>query len=876
MKMRWAAALLLLTGLCVNRAWADGFGFTVANAAVTNAKAAGNTDVTKAEVGDTFTVTGATFASYRSSGAAPAINDNDLNRYSADLTGTATEVTGNQVRYKGTFSIKYTGSVTLTIVTGKMDVRAVYGPGGIANVNGFLLADPKLALPAPWDKTDFSLYNAGRFHAVYQPTPGDTAHGTISCSLNAGNVGFAASISNTSVDNIKGAGNTDTAHAQVGDTFAMSAPLASYYTIGGPPLTDNDLSNYSLVFAGTVTDVTGTVVTYVGTFSLKYTSPLFPSGLAIETGGLKLTASYDDPITGAAKLSAQLVATPGYETTVPAWANTDFAIFNPAVFNGTYKPTTLGASTGIVSGSLTGGVLGFSASIADGIVINSKAPGNNDPNKAEVGDPFHASGPLAAYLAVGAPPLTDRDLNKYTVILDGTATSVVGTTVVYDGTFRITFSGSGISASIESGTFSIIAVYDGSGNARLSGTLNANPGADTAVPPFNTTDYAGFNPARFTGNFSKVTVGYGSLRGGLSGGTLAVPIQSRLVGGAIEGSATAATQSDDARRAIVASGSKLFVLDPATGDDAPGWAGGKALNGKVLGRSAVLKDIVYVGTDSGYVYAFDLKTGTLLNSVQLNAAAHIYAGLAVVDKALSGDPTDTIVVPVFRADLNKTLLYKIPTTLTAPLTVELSTGAISTSAASVPMNGLIFVGSNAGLFTVRYSDLAIQNTVNTPTPTSPLSVGSAVYVGTGTGTTFRKLNVATGGTVGSPFELTSPLMMSAFYEKRSDLIQAGTADGRVASFDNTGSFLGYTLPGLFNSDNTGGSNSMPVSSNNILYRATENKEILSGSPLNGDDQEMIAVISPVRGAMSATGQTPGADFLIATSGDGIVHLIGVR
>ncbi|HEY3411443.1 MAG TPA: hypothetical protein VGM51_00145 [Armatimonadota bacterium] len=875
MKMRWAAALLLLTGLCVNRAWADGFGFTVANATVTNVKGSGNTNVNVAEVGDTFTVTGAAFTSYRSSGAAPAINDNDLNKYTADLTGTATQVTGNQVRYEGTFTLKYTGSVSLTIVTGELDVRAVYGPDGSAVLTGFLLADAKLPLPAPWNNTDFSLYNPGRFYGVYKPAPGDYTHGSLACNLNAGNIGFATSISDTTVQNQKAPGNTDTAHAEVGDTFSLLAPLASYYTIGGPPLNNNDLSSYTLGFNATVTNVTGTLVTYVGTFTLTYTAPDFPSGLVIETGSLSLLASYNEPFTGAAKLTAQLIATNGNATTQTPWDNTDYAIFNPGVFTGTYKPTVLGSATGIVSGSLQGGVLGFSASIADGTIINSKAPGNLDVNKAEVGDPFHASGPLAAYLAVGAPPLLDRDLSKYTVVLDGTATAVIGTTVMYDGVFRITYSG-GITANVESGTFNIVAVYDAAANAQLSGVLNAKAGAESSVPPFNTTDYAAFNPGKFTGKYTRVQVGFGTLHGGLIGGTLTVPIQSRLLGTAIEGSATAATQTDDARRAIVASGSTLFVLDPATGNDAPGWEGGKTLSGKVPGRSAVLKDALYVGTDTGTVYAFDLKTGALINSVQLDPNAHIYSGMAVVDKTLTGEPTDTIVVPVFRSDLNQTLLYKIPTTLTAPLTVKLSDGAISTSAASVPMNGLIFVGSNDGLFTVRYSDLSIQSTVATPTTTSPLTVGDAVYVGTGTGTTLLKLNVATGVSDGHPFELSSPLTLSAFYEKRSNLIQAGTSDGRISSFDNAGSFMGYTLPGLFNPDNTGGSQSMPVSSNNVLYRATENKEILSCKPLNGDDQQMIAVMSPVRGPMSATGQTPGADYLIATSPDGTVHLIGVR
>jgi hypothetical protein len=877
MKMRWAAALLLLTGLCVNRAWADGFGFTVANATVSNAKAAGNTDVTKAEVGDTFTITGAAFASYRSSGAAPAITDNDLARYSANLTGSVADITGTTVHYTGTFSIIYTGpQTTQTIATGSLDLHAAFGNDGSAVITGFLKADPKLSGldGTPWANTDFSLYNPGRFYGVYKPAAGDYAHGSITASVNAGKVGFATSIEDSTVQNHKASGNNDPTHAQLGDTFTLAAPLASYYTIGGPPLTDNDLSRYSLTFNGTVVGISGKVVTYTGPFSLTYTGPAYPSGVTIETGSFTLTASYNDTYTSSAKLTATLVADAGYSTTESAWAQTDFAIFNPATFNGTYTPQGDG-STGIVSGSLIGGVLGFSTTIAQGDVVNSKAAGNTNVNFAEVGDPFHVSGNLAAYLAVGAPPLTDHDLNKYNMIIDGTVTSTSGTTVVYDGSFRITYVSGALSVSIESGTCNIVAVFDSAGNARLSGTLTAKAGADSALAPFNTTDYSAFNAAAFTGEYTRVATDHGTLRGGLTGGTLAVPIQSRVLGTAIEGSPTAAVQTNDARRAIVASGTTLFVLDPATGDDAPGWAGGKTLDGKVLGRAAVLKDDVYVGTDAGTIYRFNLQTGALVGSGQPISGGHIYSGLAVVDHQTTGEAVDQVVAPVFISGLNQVWLFKVAGDFSKSSGVKLGDGVISTSTPSVPQNGLIFVGTNSGLFTIRYSDLAIQAAVATPTPTAPLTVGGSVYVGTGTGSTFRKLNVATGATT-AQVDLASPLMLGAFYEKQTGFIQAGTADGHIASFDNTGSFVGYTLPGLMNPDVTGGSQTMPVEANNVLYRATENKEILSGKPLNGDEQETIAVLSAIRGAIAVTGQTPGADYLIATSPDGIVHLIGVR
>ena len=128
MRKKWAA-LLLAMGLCAGAGYAAGFGLAVASATVNNFDT-NNNDI--ADVGEMFTITGAPFASYRSDGNAPVINDNDLDRYSANITATATEVVGNKVRYQGTFQLVYNGPVYSNVIveTGTLDVRAEYQPGG--------------------------------------------------------------------------------------------------------------------------------------------------------------------------------------------------------------------------------------------------------------------------------------------------------------------------------------------------------------------------------------------------------------------------------------------------------------------------------------------------------------------------------------------------------------------------------------------------------------------------------------------------------------------------------------------------------------------------------------------------------------------------
>ncbi|HEY3266068.1 MAG TPA: hypothetical protein VGM37_04020 [Armatimonadota bacterium] len=867
MKLRWAAALLVLTGLGTAPARADGFGFTMANATVVNNDANHNG---KADVNETFTVTNAAFTSYRSSGSAPAILDNDLNRYFATLNGVVAEVSGTSVRYTGTFTITYSGpDLTTDIETGTLDLRAKFDGSGAAKITGTLTANPGSVSSDPkFAATDFSLYNPGRFFGVYTPNS-DPATGVITASVNAGNIGFAASLSNGTASN--GDENGDGV-AEVGETFAMTAPLSTYFYVGAPPLTDNDLNRYSLKFNGTVTSVSGTTVSYAGTFSLVYNDGnLFPTGLTIETGDFTLVADYNEASTGAAKLTATLVAKPGFSTTEAAWANTDYAIFNPATFHGTYVPAA-GGKTGIVSGSLIGGVLGFSASIAEGNIVNTDSNGNG---RADVGEPFNAGGPLAAYLGIGAPDLQDRDLSRYNLLLSGSVAAVDGVVVTYTGTFTISYANPDLGAAIETGTFSVVATYDAFGNASLKGTLNAKPGAESAVAPFNTTDYAPFNPATFTGQYTVASGGAsGALRGGLIGGTMVQAIQSRKLGAMVEGSPTAATRTDDARVAIAASGQTLFVINPATGNDMPGFELGKFLDGKVIGRAAVLKDFAYVATDGGSIYRFNLKTGETISGKPFAAGAKIYTAPAVVDHAISGLAADQLVVSYSLNGASKVAV--VPADTLATVTKEASLGSgITTSSPSVPYANRVVVGSNSGVYTLSFPDLVPINSAPVAAVTSPLMVGPAAYLGTGTGQTFSKVNIVNGN-VSTVANLGSPLIAGAFYEKRTNLIQAGTADGRIVSFDPAGASVGLTLPGLFNASNTGGSMSMPVETNNLLYRATENREILSGIPLNGDDQQIISVITPVRGALAATGQIPGVDFVLGASTDGILHMIAVR
>src|SRR5690606_31021702 len=110
---------------------------------------------------------------------------------------------------------------------------------------------------------------------------------------------------------------------------------------------------------------------------------------------------------------------------------------------------------------------------------------------------------------------------------------------------------------VENGIFSIVAVYNADGTANLSGTLRANSGAAYASAPFQSTDYAPFNPAVFTG-FYRSAGATGTFFGNLTSGAMVQSLASRKVGATIEGSPTAATTSGDARRALVVSNSTLY------------------------------------------------------------------------------------------------------------------------------------------------------------------------------------------------------------------------------------------------------------------------------------------------------------------------------
>lgn len=875
MRKKWAA-LILAVGLSAGASYAAGFGFAIASATVNNFDTNGND---RADVGETFTITGAPFASYRSAGNAPVINDNDLNRYTANITATATEVVGTKVRYQGTFELVYNGPEYSNVIveTGTLDVRAEYQPDASAILKGTFTAKSGAETTiAPWNTTDFSPYNTGRFFGVYIRNSADHSKGLIGCSMNAGQIGFAASLNNSTL--INGDENNNN-KADVGETFSMDATIASYYTIGGPPLTDNDIDLYHFIVPagqGRVISVNGTTVVYEGQFLLRHINPALNYEATIETGTFRFTAQYYNDVGGDAKLTGQLLAAPGIHNTNNPWQNTDFAIFNPGVFNGTYH--TMG-KTAIVSGTVIGGILGFSASAGAGVVTNGDTNGNC---VADVGETFHAVLPFSSYMTVGAPPLLDKDLNRYSLTMDGTVTQVAGLNVTYTGTFKITYNNPlvspPISVDIESGFFSAFAAYDGvTGAAEITAELMANPGVETNIPPFDVTDYAPFNPGVFKGHYTQnAGCATGTLWGGLSAGTLGRTVTSRRFANGIEGSPTAAVQTDDARRAIIASATKLYVVDPATGNDAPGWAGGKTLDGKVYGRASVYKDTCYVGTDAGTLYAFDLKTGALLGSGKpAGEGSKILTAPAVVPAALVGEAADSIIVSA-TTPTGAVIVKVAPTALGTPLAATPIGGVQTVSSPSVPNASLVFVGSDATLVALRTSDLSVQQTTGVATPTSPVGVGGKVFVGINAGgSTFAMLNGAT-GVVETTQGLSSNMILGPFYEKKVNLVHAGTQDGRIQSFNPDGTFAGYTLSGLFNASNTGGSRSMPVVSNGIIYRSTENKQILSGWPLYGDSQETIDTVTAVRQSMAATGQTVGADWIIGVAPDGYAHFIAVR
>ncbi len=879
---RWVTTLLLSSSVACG-ALAGGFGFSIAGADITN-NDLNNNGI--ADVGESFTMTGAKFSHYRSTAGAPAITQDDLDRYSADITGTVVAVVGQSVHYVGTFKINYKGPVVSSPVeSGTLDIWADYQWNKIAMLRGLFLATPgsEPGAVAPFDTTDFSPYNSGRFFGVYAPLPGGKT-GRIGCNMNAGSVGIAAALDNGVMDNDDKNGN---GVADPGETFKLVAKAASYTSLGGPDITQNDLDRYTVELNGTCSTVVGRKATYGGLFKVIYTGPAYPAGHQVESGTFTMTADYALGTPGAARLMGEFAATPGAESTDINFKNTDFAIFNPGVFFGTYQPIGNGAK-GSVSGSIVGGVLGFSASVAEAAVANADT---NSNDRVDVGETFSATGPLSAYMAVGAPLLMDNDLNRYSLSLTGTATSVAGTKVHYDGTFTLTYTGPDLVAVVETGTVSADAEYAADGTAALTGTLIAKAGAEFTAPPFDVTDWAPFNGAEFKAFYAQNPADHskGTLRFFWQGGTLVRTLVSRKVGSAIEGSPAAATlintgsdpALDDARRVLVTSGSTLFVIDPATGLDSKGFKGGFALDGQATSRPAVLKDKAYVGTEKGTVYALDLRTGSVVSTGKPIGAGAKIAAIAPVDKLLTGDVKDQLII-VANTPTSSVVTKVAADNVAAPLTPTVDLDITpSTSSPVVADTGKVFVGTDTALYMLNYATLAPTGIVMEKTATSPLAVGTNVFVGTGTGQKLVQINSSKGTVIGF-YDLTSPLSQSAFYENaKSKLIIAGVNDGRVFTFKSDGTPTGLAIAGLFNNEQTGGSVNAPVLSNGILYRGTMKKQIVSAGSLkevnlNCDNQEIVNLVSVPTGAIVATGQNPAKDWVSAVNAEGIIHFIATR
>jgi hypothetical protein len=545
---------------------------------------------------------------------------------------------------------------------------------------------------------------------------------------------------------------------------------------------------------------------------------------------------------------------------------------------------------------------GFSASLANGTVTNHDENANG---RADVGETFEADVPLAAYVSVEAPVLADKDLGRYSVRFNGTATDVEGGEVTYEGGFVLRYTGPTVTTDIESGNFTMHADYSrGDASARLTGTVTAKAGAESGTPPFDKTDFAAFNPASFDGYYAPIPgdPAHGTMRGSLHGGRLAVPIHSRKLGAAIEGSPTAAMDANGNRRVIVASGSTLYVLDPATGNDAPGWEGGRTLDGKVLGRASVLGRRLYVGTDTGWLYDFDLETGNVNGAVQPGKeGSSIYGAPAVLDKNIYDKPGIFVVVSHANGSTATSIMRLDPANLALPpAELTLSANAISVSSPAVsPEYNAVFVGTQDGFMLVGPSLAPMKKVLyQASTPTSPfithwleqLGTGgilkiwhTVVFVATGDGSELKVLDL----TANEPpvsIKLESPLQLSAFAEtwnRTGPIVVAGVADGRIYRIFADGTGVGFERPDLFSPENTGGSLAMPVEANNVVYRATEKKQILSGRIMDvpGTSHTIdlaIDLISAVRGAMAATGPQPDKDFVAGVSPDGYIHMIGVR
>lgn len=168
--------------------------------------------------------------------------------------------------------------------------------------------------------------------------------------------GFTAS---TGPDTLTNIDNNANSAADVGDGFQLLKGSFSSYLADGPgdpQLTGGDLPKYGYQMIGTVSSVSGGVVSYTGNYTVFYdlnNDDLFTSGADTSIGAGTFTMTADFSTGLPASLNGTLIQTAG--PSGPFASNfSDFgALYNyaPLAFTGTYSPIGDG-STGTVTGSL--------------------------------------------------------------------------------------------------------------------------------------------------------------------------------------------------------------------------------------------------------------------------------------------------------------------------------------------------------------------------------------------------------------------------------------------------------------------------------------------------------------------------------------------
>jgi hypothetical protein len=116
MKFHKRSLLLATVALSVGLA-----GTSSAFTAVTNVSGVLNNDTVGgpgADVGDSFTVTGGSFATYFPDAGDPTITGGDLNLYRFNMSGTVTNVSSGVVTYAGMYEIFYDGNSNGTLEPG--------------------------------------------------------------------------------------------------------------------------------------------------------------------------------------------------------------------------------------------------------------------------------------------------------------------------------------------------------------------------------------------------------------------------------------------------------------------------------------------------------------------------------------------------------------------------------------------------------------------------------------------------------------------------------------------------------------------------------------------------------------------------------------